>query len=91
LLPGIRKQDFAVQPFDVPALLDEASRQRLKQCGMRRPLALRTKVARGANKSGTEVLVPDAIDDNTSHQRCCFFKECRRQLLPTTALAQSPW
>ena len=69
LLPDGRRQDEFVKVFDAPSLLDKGDRQPVQQFWMRWWLTQMPEIVRRRHDSAPKMLLPDAIDDDTSRQR----------------------
>ena len=58
-----------MQLLERPALLDKPIRQPIEQFRMRRLFAHPTEIAGRANQALSEMVLPDAVDDDSSRQR----------------------
>src|SRR5687767_11537825 len=58
-----------MQTLQPPAAFDELGSEPIEQLRMRRPRTLKTKIAGRSNDPATEVILPDAIDQDASSQR----------------------
>jgi hypothetical protein len=71
LLEGLRHQDELVDVFEAPFVRDEFAGEEVEQLGMRGTCSIDSEVAGRLNKAGAEVIMPEAIDDDTRGQRIC--------------------
>ena len=69
LLIGVREHDQAVHLFDAPAVLDKSSSEVIEQLLVGGSFAHHTEIARGADNSAAEVVMPDAIGHHARGER----------------------
>src|SRR5882724_13234462 len=55
--------------FDAPALRDEFTGEPIEKFGMRRPRAPRAEIARRGHETPTEMMLPDAVDQDAGGER----------------------
>ena len=60
-----------MQRFQTPALPNEFAREPIEQFGVTRLVARFAKVADAANQALSEVMFPNAIDDDSRGQSAC--------------------
>ena len=68
---GFAHCDLFEHLANVPSVFDEIDGQGVEQFSMRGVLAGPTKVFAGTDQSGTEALLPEAIDGDAGRQRVC--------------------
>src|SRR4026209_2167691 len=69
LLIGIGSQNQPVQCLEAPFLFHELGCQKIQQLWMRGPVAVDAKVAGCPNQSFAEMVLPNAVYDDTRSQR----------------------
>src|SRR5690349_11737400 len=55
--------------LEAPLLTDQLSRQPVEQSRVRRPAAIEAKVIRRVDQANAEMIVPEAVDDDSGSQR----------------------
>ena len=88
LLIGGREHDLAVQPFERPAVGDEARGQVVEQLRMGRLLALGAEIAGRLDQRLAEVPAPDAIDDDAGGERSGVGEDLLGQFQPARAVVK---
>src|SRR5206468_12328272 len=69
LLVGCRTKDQPMHGFDAPALRDEFAGEPIEKFGLRRSRATRAEIARRGHETPTEMMLPDAVDQDAGGER----------------------
>src|SRR5204863_4545656 len=69
LLVSRREHHSLERSLDAPAVCYELARQIIEQFWMRRPLAEDAEVVNAGDKSATEKVVPEAVDEDARSER----------------------
>ena len=82
LLPGSRRQDQSVQFFQAVATVAKPDGEPLQQLRVRRPAAVEAQVVRSVDQACAEVVMPDAVNDDSREERVVFMSDPRSELAP---------
>ena len=68
-MPSPRTKNDSMELFDAPSIANELMSKPVQEFWMRGVLSLPAKVTGGGHKALTEMLLPNAVDENTRGQR----------------------
>lgn len=77
-----------MKPFEVPAVLDEFKGEVFEEFRVRGSFALGSEIAGGAHESASEMLIPDAIDDDSCGECLGFVEQCFGELGSSAAIIE---
>src|SRR5206468_12777097 len=69
LLVGGRTKDQPMHGFEAPALRNEFAGEPIEKFGMRRSRAARAEIARRGHETPTEMMLPEAVDQDAGGER----------------------
>ncbi len=68
---GVAEEDEAVDGLEAPLVFEELVGEPVEEFGVGGSVAAEAKVARCGNDAGAEVMMPEAVDDDSAGERVC--------------------